>query len=96
MITDKTDSDHCINWGSHYHRDLETYKKSDWGNDTVELKFENIKINAPKKYNQLLSQLYGEDYMAPYPESKQVDHGVRKLNNNNINIEKIKKEINWE
>ena len=95
MTIDKTDGEHCVNWGSHYHRDLETYKKSDWSNDTIELKFENINITAPKKYDQLLSQLYGKDYMAPYPESKQVDHGVRKLNNYNINIEKIKKDINW-
>lgn len=96
MTIDKTDGEHCVNWGSHYHRDLETYKKSDWSNDTVELKFENINITAPQKYDQLLSQLYGKDYMEPYPESKQVDHGVRKLNNNNINIETIKKEINWQ
>lgn len=95
MTADKTDSEHCINWGSHYHRNLETYDKSDWGNDTVKLKFENIEITAPQKYDQLLSQLYGKDYMEPYPESKQVDHGVRKLNNNDINLETIKKEINW-
>ena len=93
MTADKTNNDYCVNWGSHYHRDLETYLKTDWVDKTIELKFENVDIKAPFKYHQLLSQLYGENYMEPYPVSKQVDHGVRKLNNNDVDIETIKKEI---
>ncbi len=90
MLLDKSNSDYCINWGSHYHRDLETYLKTDWDVQVV-LSYENTTVNAPKDYDKLLAQLYGDDYMEPYPEEKQVNHGVRKLNSSEIVIDEIKK-----
>lgn len=91
MTIGKSDS-FCVNWGSHYAYDLETYKKVDW-NETIPLAFENTSISAPIKYDNLLSQLYGKDYMMPYPVEKQVDHGVRKLNCSKVDINDIKKMI---
>lgn len=92
MTMDKRPSQFCVNWGSHYNRDLETYEKSEW-KDSVLLDFENIKIIAPVNFDKLLKQLYGEKYMEPYPVEKQVDHGVRNLNSTTINADVIRKLI---
>lgn len=50
----------------------EIYKK-EWLSEIIRLPFENIMINAPKYYHEILSQIYG-DYMKLPPKEKQVSH----------------------
>ena len=43
----------------------------DWMFPTIEVEFENYKIQAPKEYDKLLQSMYG-DYMKLPPEEKRV------------------------
>lgn len=44
-----------------------------WFNESINLTFEELSISVPKKYDNILSQLYG-DYMVPPPVEKQISH----------------------
>lgn len=60
-----------------YHRNLlKTYRfKKEFCDEMIELDFENIKVPAPKQYDELLKMVYG-DYMTPPPiEKRGVWHG---------------------
>lgn len=51
---------------------INVYEKS-WFEETVRLPFENIEVNAPVGYKELLTTMYG-DYMQLPPEEKRVTH----------------------
>lgn len=44
-----------------------------WFDEVVYLEFEGYSFKAPKQYDKILTQLYG-DYMTPPPEKEQVTH----------------------
>ncbi len=46
-----------------------------WFEDVTRLPFEDIKINCPKEYDAVLTQMYG-DYMTPPPVSERKGHGA--------------------
>ena len=48
------------------------YKKSDF-KDGVKVKFEDIEVNVPEKYDEILTNLYG-DYMKLPPEEERYNH----------------------
>ena len=48
----------------------------EWFNEKVLLKFEDQKFYAPKKYDELLTNYYG-DYMQLPPEDQRTGHGDR-------------------
>ncbi|MBE5749750.1 MAG: LicD family protein [Clostridiales bacterium] len=45
----------------------------EWFGDGVVMEFEGVKVKAPKEYDYLLTQMYG-DYMIPPRKEKQVAH----------------------
>lgn len=92
MILEKQTTEFSVNWGSCYSYKKATYKKSVLGKPQ-KLPFENTYIYAAEHPEEILTQLYGEDYMTPPPLEKRTDHGVRKLCCENIDIEAIKKEV---
>ncbi len=47
--------------------------KSEWLNEKTVMKFENIEVNVPVSYDEVLTHLYG-DYMTPPPIEEQVTH----------------------
>lgn len=49
--------------------------KREWFDESIELEFENILINAPSKYDLFLKQMYG-DYMIIPPIDQRDRHGV--------------------
>ena len=92
MLAEKKEGLYWINWGSCYSYKKATYLKESFGTPQ-KMKYENTYIYAPEKPEVMLTQLYGSNYMTPPPPEKRTDHGVRKLNCSEINIEKIRKEI---
>lgn len=61
-----------INYYAIYPVKKELFKK-EWFSDIVRMPFENIMIDAPSGYHELLTCIYG-DYMTPPPIEKQVSH----------------------
>lgn len=92
MLAEKKKGDFWINWGSCYSYKKATYLKESFGTPQ-KLQYENTYIYSPAKPEVMLTQLYGKNYMTPPPPEKRTDHGVRKLNCNKLDIEKIRKEI---
>ena len=45
-----------------------------WFDHSVDVPFENNSYPAPKRYQELLLQMYGEDYMQLPPENKRIHH----------------------
>lgn len=89
---EKQIGEYWINWGSCYSYKKATYLKKNLG-VPLKAEYENTYIYLPENHKAILTQLYGEDYMTPPPPEKRVDHGVRKLNCKELDIELIKKEI---
>lgn len=92
MLAEKNSGDYWINWGSCYSYKKATYLKESFG-IPQKLEYENTYIYAPEKPEVMLTQLYGKNYMTPPPPEKRTDHGVRKLNCKELDIESIRKEI---
>ena len=92
MLAEKKVGDYWINWGSCYSYKKATYLKESLG-IPQKLEYENAYIYAPEKPDIMLTQLYGKNYMTPPPPEKRTDHGVRKLNCKELDIESIRKEI---
>lgn len=46
--------------------------KREWMHESCELKFEDMMIKAPKKYEEFLTFMFGEDYMTLPPVEKRV------------------------
>ena len=92
MLAEKKADDYWINWGSCYSYKKATYLKKSFGTPQ-KLEYENTYIYAPEKPDIMLTQLYGKNYMTPPPPEKRTDHGVRKLNCKELDIESIRKEI---
>lgn len=92
MLAEKKADDYWINWGSCYSYKKATYLKKTFGTPR-KLEYENTYIYAPQKPEIMLTQLYGKNYMTPPPPEKRTDHGIRKLNCKELDIESIRKEI---
>ncbi len=92
MLAEKKEGKYWINWGSCYSYKKATYLKEAFG-DPQKLQYENTYIYAPQKPEVMLTQLYGKNYMTPPPPEKRTDHGVRKLNCKELDIDTIRKEI---
>lgn len=92
MLAEKKAGDYWINWGSCYSYKKATYLKESFGTPQ-KLEYENAYIYAPEKPDIMLTQLYGKNYMTPPPPEKRTNHGVRKLNCKELDIESIRKEI---
>ena len=92
MTAEKSKGEYYVNWGSCYSYKKATYRKSDLGTPK-KMKFENTYIYIAENPEQILTQLYGSNYMTPPPEDKRTDHAVRELNCSSVNFESIKKEV---
>ena len=92
MIAQKKKTEYWINWGSCYSYKKATYKKTALGKPQ-KMPFENTYIYVAENPEEILTHLYGPDYMTPPPVDKRTDHGVRKLNCSSLDFETIKKEI---
>jgi len=66
------DGESLINYYTTYPVKKELFKK-EWFSDIVRMPFEDIMIDAPSGYHELLTCMYG-DYMTPPPIEKQVSH----------------------
>lgn len=62
----------CVIW------DCTQCMKKEWFLETVELDFENLKVKAPKHYDEILKGWYG-DYMTMPPENQRVPSHQYKL-----------------
>lgn len=95
MLLEKKETEFCIDWGSCYsYKKRATYKKK-WFGVPQKAPFENTYIYLPQDANSLNEYVFGKDWMTPPPPEKRINHGVKRLNNNDVDIEAIKKEINW-
>ena len=61
----------CVGWCS-YRPPRELLKK-EWFDELIELNFEDFKVKAPKKYHEVLTQIYG-DYMKLPPPRERIAH----------------------
>ena len=56
----------CIACPTYNYRQIDKETKlKEWYNESVYLQFEDIKLPAPRKYNEVLTAIYGKDYMKP-------------------------------
>lgn len=92
MLAEKKECDYWVNWGSCYSYKKATYSKKSFG-QPQKVSYENTYIYIQENPEVMLTQLYGDNYMQPPPLEKQINHGVRKLTCEDINIEEIRKEI---
>jgi hypothetical protein len=75
MIDKKTDM--FVSFGARF-RYKNSFFKKDLFSNPVYLQFNNIKLPVPVKYDELLSQLYG-DYMTPPPKEQQIGSHLIKV-----------------
>ena len=61
------------NYGSAYSIEKETFLAEDYG-DGVAASFEGLDIRIPNNYGQMLSTIYGDDYMELPPLEKRTTH----------------------
>ncbi len=80
-------SEYITNWGSHYHYEKSTYKRSVFG-EPKQLLFEGIEMDVPSEYETFLLQTYGKNYMALPPEDKRICHGNSAVGCEDVDIEK--------
>ena len=92
MVCDKSNTESWVNWGSCYSYKKATYLKSAFG-VPKKLPFENTYVYVAENPEEILIHLYGENYMVPPPLEKRTDHGVRQLCCDELNYDKIKKEV---
>lgn len=78
MIAEKSMSEYWINWGSCYSYKKATYSKNALGTPQ-KVKFENTYVYVAEHTEEILTHLYGSNYMTPPPPEKRTDHGVREI-----------------
>ena len=83
--TDSTE--YITNWGSHYHYEKSTYKRSVFG-EPKQLLFAGITMDVPNEYETFLLQTYGKKYMELPPEEKRISHGISRKGCEDADIEK--------
>ncbi len=93
MAAEKNEGEYWINWGSCYSYKKATYLKQSFGTPK-KMEYENTFIYVPENPDVMLTQLYGKNYMVPPPPEKRTNHGVRKLNCKELDIDAIRKEMN--
>lgn len=71
MKIEESTGDYLVSYDGLY-REKEIFKK-EWFSSTIRMTFEELEINAPVGYHEILSQLYG-NYMQLPPIDKQVSH----------------------
>ena len=66
----------------------------EWANDLIDVPFENFTVKVPARYDEYLSQIYG-DYMTPPPVDKQVTNHLNYYTNLNecLSIEDVKTRV---
>lgn len=92
MMAEKNPTDYWVNWGACYSYKKATYNKIALG-VPHEVPFENTFISIAKEPEEILTHLYGPNYMTPPPPEKRTDHGVKPINCASLNINIIKEEI---
>lgn len=92
MTAEKSKGEYYINWGSCYSYKKATYAKNILGTPQ-KAKFENTYVYIAEKPEQILTQLYGPNYMTPPTEDKRTDHGIRDINCSALDFEAVKKEV---
>ena len=88
----KSDSEYITNWGSHYHYEKSTYKRSVYGTPR-QLLFEGIEMDVPQEYEKFLLQTYGKNYMQLPPEDKRISHGNSSIGCEDVDFAKAEKRV---
>ncbi len=78
MIAEKSIGEYWINWGSCYSYKKATYSKKALGTPQ-KVPFENLYVYVAEHTEEILTHLYGPNYMIPPPPEKRTDHGVREI-----------------
>lgn len=92
MTAEKVETEYWVNWGACYSYKKATYNKVALGTPT-ERSFENTTIAVAEQPEEILTHLYGPNYMTPPPPEKRVNHGIKPFKSVLLDIEKIKQEI---
>ena len=80
-------------WGSHYNYNKVTFAKELWSGLHT-LKFENTTIPVPTHFLDILQQMYGPSFMSLPSPDKRVDHGVRDIHCQALDLDMIFQEVN--
>ncbi|MBE6328081.1 MAG: LicD family protein [Bacteroidales bacterium] len=85
--------DRVLNYYTFYKIEKEIFPK-EWFSGTIEVPFEDIRINLPVGYHEYLSKLFG-DYMTLPPVDKQVSHHSQYYCNlrEHLSIEEIRRRL---
>ena len=78
MIAEKSIGEYWINWGSCYSYKKATYSKKAFGTPQ-KVPFEDLYVYVAEQTEEILTHLYGPNYMTPPPLEKRTDHGVREI-----------------
>lgn len=93
MMAESGPTEEYVNWGSCYSYKKATYSKKNLGTPH-RVKFENTTILLAEHHEEILKQLYGENYMMP--PKKIVDHGVRPLHCQQLDFGQVEREVGLE
>ncbi len=91
-LSGKNNKEYITNWGSHYHYEKSTYKRSVYGTPK-QLMFEGIEMDVPEQYEVFLLQTYGKNYMQLPPEDKRICHGNSSIGCEDVDIEKAETRV---
>lgn len=91
-MSGKNNSEYITNWGSHYHYEKSTYKRSVYGTPK-QLMFEGIEMDVPEEYETFLLQTYGKNYMQLPPEEKRICHGNSSVGCEDADIAKAEERV---
>lgn len=92
MTAERADTEYWVNWGACYSYKKATYNKAALGIPS-ERPFENTTISVAEQPEEILTHLYGPNYMTPPPPEKRINHGIKPFKCTSLDIEKIKQEI---
>ncbi len=92
MLAVKHPTDYWVNWGACYSYKKATYNKIAIG-EPHEVPFENTVIAIAKEPEEILTHLYGPNYMTPPPPENRTDHGIPIFKCSLLDIDIIKKEV---
>lgn len=91
-LSGKNNKEYITNWGSHYHYEKSTYKRSVFGTPR-QLMFEGIEMDVPAEYETFLLQTYGKNYMQLPPEEKRISHGNSSVGCEDVDIKKAEERV---
>lgn len=91
-LSGKNNKEYITNWGSHYHYEKSTYKRSVYGTPK-QLMFEGIEMDVPEQYEVFLLQTYGKNYMQLPPEDKRISHGNSSIGCEDVDIKKAETRV---